>query len=318
MKKILGIFVAVTLCICLLVPAVSAADTSSITSLIESLGVDLGDKGLSNSELSSILGSLNLEGFDANSIKTALDSGDSGKLNDIENALKSLEAAPAPVAQAADSNSGGSGSPLDGVSDLLGGFDLSSIASGDMLSSLTGMFEGIDMESFDVSSLMDTISGAFGDNGIDLGSITSGMDLGSFDISSILGGIGGGSGSGSGSGSGDAAAGSTDTMSSIMDALTSGLGSLGLDTSKIEGLLDNEVINTIANLFIGLGDTLGISGGGDSATATTTAATTTTTTPAVVTTKTPKTGDTSTALIALGTFSVAAAAAFVCLKKKEN
>lgn len=314
MKKFLGIFVAVTLCICMLVPAVSAADTSSITSLIESLGVDLGDKGLSNSELSSILGSLDLEGFDTKSIKTALDNGDSGKLGEIENALKSLEAAPATTAAPA---AGGSGSPLDSISGLLGGFDLSSIASGDMLSSLTGMFEGADMSSFDVSALMDTISGAFGENGIDLASITEGMDMGDFDISSILGSIGGGSDSGSGSG--DAAAGATDTISSIMDSLTSGLGSLGLDTSAIEGLLDNDVVNTIADLFIGLGDTLGISGGDDSsAVATTKATTTTTTTPAVVTSKTPKTGDTSTALVALGTLSIAAAATFVCLKKKEN
>ncbi|MCM1364828.1 MAG: LPXTG cell wall anchor domain-containing protein [Faecalibacterium sp.] len=315
MKKILGIFVAVTLCICMLVPAVSAADTSSITSLIESLGVDLGDKGLSNSELSSILGSLDLEGFDTKSIKTALDNGDSSKLGEIENALKSLEAAPASTEGSA---AGGSGSPLDSISGLLGGFDLSSIASGDMLSSLTGMFEGVDMSSFDVSALMDTISGAFGENGIDLGSITEGMDMGDFDISSILGSIGGGYDTGSAAGSGDAAAGATDTISSIMDSLTSGLGSLGLDTSAIEGLLDNDVVNTIADLFIGLGDTLGISGGDDSSDVATTKATTTTTTPAVVTSKTPKTGDTSTALIALGTFSVAAAAAFVCLKKKEN
>lgn len=307
MKKFIGIFVAVTLCICMLVPAVSAADTSSITALIEDLGIDLGDKGLSNSELSSILGSLNLEGFDTKAIKSALDSGDSSKLGDIENALKSLEV----EAPNANSNSSGSGSPLDGISDMLGGFDLSSIASGDMLSSITSMFEGVDMSSFDVSSLMDTISGAFAGSGIDLGSITEGMDLGSFDISSILGGIGGGSGSG------DAASGTTDKVSSIMDSLMSGLGSLGLDTSKIEGLLDNDVVNTFAEMFIGLGDTLGISGG-DSAVATTAPKTTTTTAPAVVTTKTPKTGDTSTALIALGTFSMAAAAAFVCLKKKEN
>ncbi|MCM1543873.1 MAG: LPXTG cell wall anchor domain-containing protein [Ruminococcus sp.] len=317
MKKFLGIFVAVTLCLCMLVPAVSAADTSSISALIADMGVDLGDKGLSNTELSNILGSLNLEGFDTKTIKTALDNGDSNKLGEIESALKSMEAAaPAtPAAPAAGSSTGGSGSPLDSISGLLGDFDLSSIASGDMLSSITDMFGSVDMSNFDVSSLMDTISGAFGENGIDLGSITSGMDMGDFDISSILGSIGGGDSAG---GSGDAASGATDTISSIMDSLMSGLGSLGLDTSSIEGLLDNDVVNTIANLFIGLGDTLGISGG-DTAEATTAAGSAASTTkPAVVTTKTPKTGDTSTALAALGVLSVAAAAAFVCLKKKEN
>ena len=40
--------------------------------------------------------------------------------------------------------------------------------------------------------------------------------------------------------------------------------------------------------------------------------------PPVVTTETPKTGDTSAVIAAIATISVASAAAFVCLKKKEN
>jgi len=306
MKKILGVFVAITLCVCLLAPAATAADTSSITSLIESLGVDLGSSNLTNGELAAILGNLDLEGLDTKEIKSALDSGDSGKLNDIESALKNLEATPA-VATTAPSASGAG----DALSGLLGGMDLSGLMSGDALSSLTGMFEGIDMSSFDVSGLMDMISGAFGEGGLDLGSLTSGLDMGDFDISSILGGIGGGSGSSDGA----AAEGSSDALSSIMDSLTSGLEGLGLDTSMIEGLLDNEVVNFFANLFIGVGERLGI-GGGDSSTPATTKPSTTA--PAVVTTKTPKTGDTSAVFAALGTLSVAAAAAFVCLKKKKD
>ncbi len=306
MKKILGVFVAITLCVCLLAPAATAADTSSITSLIESLGVDLGNSNLTNGELAAILGNLDLEGLDTKEIKNALDSGDSGKLNDIESALKNLEATPA-VATTAPSASGAG----DALSGLLGGMDLSGLMSGDALSSLTGMFEGIDMSSFDVSGLMDTISGAFGEGGLDLGSLTAGLDMGDFDISSILGGIGGGSGSSDGA----AAEGSSDALSSIMDSLTSGLEGLGLDTSMIEGLLDNEVVNFFANLFIGVGEKLGISGGDSSAPTTTKPSTTA---PAVVTTKTPKTGDTSAVFAALGTLSVAAAAAFVCLKKKKD
>ena len=38
----------------------------------------------------------------------------------------------------------------------------------------------------------------------------------------------------------------------------------------------------------------------------------------VVTTKTPDTGDTSAVFAAIATITVASAAAFVCLKKKEN
>ena len=42
------------------------------------------------------------------------------------------------------------------------------------------------------------------------------------------------------------------------------------------------------------------------------------TTKPVVTTKTPDTGDTSAVFAAIATLTVASAAAFVCLKKKEN
>lgn len=307
MKKFLGVFVAIALCICMCASAVSAVDTSSITALIESLGIDLGDEGLTNGELSSILGNLNLEGFDVDSIKSALDSGDSNQLANIEDALLNLE------------NNVGSGSllgsganddsALGGLSDLLGGIDLSgitdSVSSGDALSSITGLFEGLDTSSFDISGLFDMISGAFSGGGLDLGSLTEGLDLGSFDITSILGG-------------GDASGGATDTMSSIMDGLTSGLSSFGFDISSLSGLMDSDIVNFFANLFIGLGDI--VSPSTDETPATTAAPSTsaTTTAPAVVTTTTPNTGDTSAVVVALGTISIAAAAAFVCLKKKEN
>ena len=65
-------------------------------------------------------------------------------------------------------------------------------------------------------------------------------------------------------------------------------------------------------MYIGLGQI----GDKDEDPTTTTASSTTK--PAAATTKTPKTGDTSTVFVALGTLSVAAAAAFVCLKKKKD
>lgn len=314
MKKFLGVLVAVTLCLCMLAPAAFAAD-SSFADLVDGLkGVDL--SSINTDELSQMLGGLNLEGFDVEAIKSALESGDSSQLAGLDAALQNLgtdDSASAGSSDTADSASSGSDSALGGLSDMLGGVDLSWITDAfsnpDALSSVTDMLSGLGGSGdFDVSSLMDTISGAFSGSGIDLSSITSGIDLGSFDIGSILGGLGGSgdSGDGSASGSGDAASGATDAVSGIMDKLMSGLSGLGLDTSMIEGLLDNEIVDFFANLYIGLGQV------------DTPVEDVTTTKPAVVTTKPPKTGDTSAVVVAVATLAVASAAAFVCLKKKED
>lgn len=312
MKKFLGILVSITLCLCMLAPAAFAADTSSLSGILGGLeGVDLGS--LTDGELSELLGGLNLEGFDVDSLKSAIESGDSNKLAGLEDALKTLGTADDSASGSSDSASSGSDSALGGLSDMLGGIDMSWITDAfsnpDALSSITDMFSGATdgASGFDLSALMDTISGAFSGSGIDLSSITSGIDLGSFDIGSLLGGLGGGSGSGddsSSGGSGDAASGATDAVSGIMDKLMSGLSGLGLDTSMIEGLLDNEIVDFFANLYIGLGQV----GGSEEAT----------TKPPVVTTKPPKTGDTSAVVVAVATLAVASAAAFVCLKKKKD
>lgn len=276
MKKFLGVMVAVVLCICSIVPAM-AADTGSVKDLLG--GVDLG--GLSDGDAGQILDKLDLD------------------------SLKGLVAG-------AGSSTGGS-SASGGIGDVLS--SLSGMIDPSAFSAISDAFSGIlggsgSGSGLDISSLMDTISGAFSGSGFDLGSLTKGFDLGSFDFSSILGGLGGGDkkGDSKGSGSGN---GAMDTMSGIMDSLMSGLSGLGIDTSAIEGLLDNDIVNFFANMYIGLGQI-----GGKKDETTTTAETTTK--PAAVTTKTPKTGDTSTVFVALGVLSVAAAAAFVCLKKKKD
>lgn len=277
MKKFLGVMVAVVLCICSIVPAM-AADTGSVKDLLG--GVDLG--GLSDGDAGQILDKLDLD------------------------SLKGLVAG-------AGSSTGGS-SASGGIGDVLS--SLSGMIDPSAFSAISDAFSGIlggsgSGSGLDISSLMDTISGAFSGAGFDLGSLTKGFDLGSFDFSSILGGLGGGDkkGDSKGSGSGN---GAMDTMSGIMDSLMSGLSGLGIDTSAIEGLLDNDIVNFFANMYIGLGK---IGGKKDD---TTTTKAETTTKPAAVTTKTPKTGDTSTVFVALGVLSVAAAAAFVCLKKKKD
>lgn len=276
MKKFLGVMVAVVLCICSIVPAM-AADTGSVKDLLG--GVDLG--GLSDGDAGQILDKLDLD------------------------SLKGLVAG-------AGSSTGGS-SASGGIGDVLS--SLSGMIDPSAFSAISDAFSGIlggsgSGSGLDISSLMDTISGAFSGSGFDIGSLTKGFDLGSFDFSSILGGLGGGDkkGDSKGSGSGN---GAMDAMSGIMDSLMSGLSGLGIDTSAIEGLLDNDIVNFFANMYIGLGQI-----GGKKDETTTTAETTTK--PAAVTTKTPKTGDTSTVFVALGVLSVAAAAAFVCLKKKKD
>ena len=278
MKKFLGVMVAVVLCICSIVPAM-AADTGSVKDILGN--VDLG--GLSDSDAGQILDNLDLD-----SIK-GLVAGSDSSTGDA-------------------SAAGGIGDVLSGLSGMIDPSAFSAISD-----AFSGVLGGSDGGSgFDISSLMDTISGAFAGSGFDLSSLTSGFDMGSFDFSSILSGLGGLTGGSGDSDSSSAGSGAMDAMSGIMDSLMGGLSSLGIDTSAIEGLLDNDIVNFFANMYIGLGQI----GDKDEDPTTTTASSTTK--PAAATTKTPKTGDTSTVFVALGTLSVAAAAAFVCLKKKKD
>ena len=256
-----------------------AADTGSVKDILGN--VDLG--GLSDSDAGQILDNLDLD-----SIKDLVAGSDSSTGD--------------------ASAAGGIGDVLSGLSGMIDPSAFSAISD-----AFSGVLGGSDGGSgFDISSLMDTISGAFAGSGFDLSSLTSGFDMGSFDFSSILSGLGGLTGGSGDSDSSSAGSGAMDAMSGIMDSLMGGLSSLGIDTSAIEGLLDNDIVNFFANMYIGLGQI----GDKDEDPTTTTASSTTK--PAAATTKTPKTGDTSTVFVALGTLSVAAAAAFVCLKKKKD
>ena len=270
MKKFFGVIVAITMCVCLLVPAAFAADSV--------LGdIDLGS--LTTEDLSAIIGDLDL-GVDVDSLLADIESGDQDALAMLEDALSKLQA---------ESTTSATGSTDDGSVDL-GAIE-------DVVSGVTGD---------DMSSLMGTVEDAFSGAGIDLG----GFDLGSFDIATLLSGSGS---SGEGSESSDLASGTTDMVTGIVDTLMGGLEALGLDTSMIEGMLDNDIVNFFANMYIGyVGEVE------ETTAAPETTAPSTTKKPAVVTTETPKTGDTSAVVAAIATISVASAAAFVCLKKKEN
>ncbi|MBR2078870.1 MAG: LPXTG cell wall anchor domain-containing protein [Clostridia bacterium] len=269
MKKFLGVIVALTMCVCLLLPTAFAADSA--------IGdVDLG--ALSSDELAALLGDVDLGDLDLDSILADIEAGDEDALATLEDALAKI--------QAEVTTTSATGSVDDGSMDM-GAIE-------DMVGDLSGD---------EMSSLLDTVGGAFSGAGIDLG----GFDLGGFDVATVLSGSGSSS-EGSTEG-GDVASGATDAVTGIVDTLMGGLEALGLDTSMIEGMLDNDIVNFFANMYIGyVGEVE----------ETTTAAPETTKKPAVVTTETPKTGDTSAVIAAIATISVASAAAFVCLKKKEN
>ncbi len=153
-------------------------------------------------------------------------------------------------------------------------------AAGDIIGGMLG-----DLEAGEVDSLLGTVGDAFNDAGVDLENAAPGSDVaGAVD--------------------------SNNMMAGLMDTLFGALESFGLDTSMIEGMLDNDIVNSFANMYIGYI--------GQVEETTTAAPETTTKKPVVVTTKTPDTGDTSAVFAALATITVASAAAFVCLKKKEN
>ena len=234
------------------------------------------DAGLLD-KVSDSLGGLDMENFDVSGLEDVLgnistDLEETDLLGTITGLLGGLGST-----GGAEGSTDAAGGALDSVTGVLGEFDatgaLTEFTSGLSLDSLTSLFSG----------LTESLSGA----GIDLSSFS----FGSFDIASLLE---GNSGSGAG-------------MASIMDGFSGVLESLGLDSSVIEGLLDNDIVNFFANLYLGAV--------GPVEEPTTEAPTTEapTTVPEI-----PQTGDTSTVMVAIATLSVASAAAFVCTKKKRD
>ncbi len=177
-------------------------------------------------------------------------------------------------------------------------------------SAFTEMLSGFDAANLD--SLLAVVSQAISGAGVDLANFDI-STLGSFDITSILS----NTAVLSGGDTQDMAATVTNLTAGAAETLKSGLTALGLDTATIEGILDNDIVNFFANMYIGF---IGEVEETTEATTkeTTTKKVTTTKKPAVVTTKTPKTGDTSAVAVAIATLAVASGAAFICLKKKEN
>ena len=235
------------------------------------------DAGLLD-KVSDSLGGLDMENFDLSGLEDVLgnvstDLGETDILGTVTGLLGG-------AGGSTGGDAGAASGALDSVTGMLGDFDatgaLTEFTAGLDLNSLTSLFSG----------LTDSLSGA----GIDLSSFS----FGSFDIASLLE---GNSGSGAG-------------MASIMDTFSGVLESLGLDSSVIEGLLDNDIVNFFANLYLGAV--------GPVEETTTEAPTEAPTTEPTTVPEIPQTGDTSTVMVAIATLSVASAAAFVCTKKKRD
>ena len=275
MKKFFGVLVAITLCVCMLVPAASALDEGLLSEYFA--GADLST--LSEADLSAILGDLGLEDFDV----AAIISGDENALADLEASLDALEGEE-PTVAAPSSDETASGVDMSWLTGLLGG-DMDTSAITDMLG---GLGAG------ELDSVLGTVEDAFSGEGVDLGDYELGADVAGDSTSE--------------------SAPATDAVAGIADSIFAGLEALGIDTTAIEGMLDNDIVNFFANMYIGF------SGDVEEPTEEPTVITTEPTTkkPVVVTTKTPDTGDTSAVFAAIATLTVASAAAFVCLKKKEN
>ncbi len=190
-----------------------------------------------------------------------------------------------------------------GTTNLLDLSWLTSILTTDT-SAFTEMLSGFDASNLE--DLLAVVSESMSGAGIDLASFDLSA-LGSFDITSILS----NTAVLSGGETQDMAATVTNLTAGLAETLKSGLTALGLDTATIEGILDNDIVNFFANMYIGfIGEV-------EETTAEETTETTTKK-PAVVTTETPKTGDTSAVVVAMATLAIASAAAAVCLKKKED
>lgn len=172
-------------------------------------------------------------------------------------------------------------------------------------SAFTEMLSGFDASNLE--DLLAVVSESMSGAGIDLASFDLSA-LGSFDITSVLS----STAVLSGGETQDMAATVTNLTAGLAETLKSGLTALGLDTATIEGILDNDIVNFFANMYIGfIGEV-------EEETTAETTKETTTKKPAVVTTETPKTGDTSAVVVAIATLAVASVAAAVCLKKKED
>lgn len=235
-------------------------------------------------------------------IETALSDIDTIDLSDLTGMLEDYNSQPTEEDELESAIVGGLSS--------LFGFDVSAFVSEDVdAAAFDELFSGFDASN--LSSVLGLVSETMAGAGIDLSTFSANSE-GDFDITSVLSSsavLAGGE-----AGTQDLAVTVTNMTAGLAETLKSGLTALGLDTATIEGILDNEIVNFFANMYIGfIGEVEE-----ETTTEETTTKETTTKKPAVVTTETPKTGDTSSVVVAIATLAIASSAALVCLKKKED
>lgn len=322
MKKLFGVIVAVVMCLCLAVPcfAVNENTTASSGSSLGDLAAMLENGGASLDELNELLQNEDLmaafEDSDIAALFGDASNGDTDALSEIQQSISEFEqnatipedvTMPEDVAQAVTKVSDAlTTTAQDAQADTVDTTAASASVLEAIFAPLSSVMDVAPFEEMlsgasnsDVTSILSLVASVLGSEGIDFSAFTS-SDVGQFDIANLLAPAGSNNGS-----IANLAESATDVTAGLADTLVSGLEALGLDTKTIEGLLDNEIVNFFANMYIGfIGKT-------EEAPVETTA-------PPVVTTTTPKTGDTSAVFVAIATLFVAGTAAGVCLKKKEE
>lgn len=322
MKKLFGVIVAVVMCLCLAVPcfAVNENTTASSGSSLGDLAAMLENGGASLDELNKLLQNEDLmaafEDSDIAALFGDASNGDTDALSEIQQSISEFEqnatipedvTMPEDVAQAVTKVSDAlTTTAQDAQADTVDTTAAPASVLEAIFAPLSSVMDVAPFEEMlsgasnsDVTSILSLVASVLGSEGIDFSAFTS-SDVGQFDIANLLAPAGSNNGS-----IANLAESATDVTAGLADTLVGGLEALGLDTKTIEGLLDNEIVNFFANMYIGfIGKT-------EEAPVETTA-------PPVVTTTTPKTGDTSAVFVAIATLFVAGTAAGVCLKKKEE
>lgn len=227
--------------------------------------------------LGDSLGGLDLSGFDLAGLQESLGSF-TGGFEDMD-ILGSITGALGGLFGGSGDSTGDSGSSdsTNGLSSIIGG-----LSDFDITGALGSFTEGLSLDS--LTELFSGLLGSLGEGGVSL----DGLGFGDFDIGSLLS---GNDGDGAG-------------VASIMDKFGSVLETLGLSSDVIEGLLDNDIINFFANLYLGITEPV---------------PETPSTAPVTEPIYNPDMGvnDASAVIVACATISVAAAAAFVCTRKKR-
>ncbi len=290
MKKLIGVLLAVVLCVCMTMPVAFASAEDALTDGI--MGAISGVlTGETSSEDALGLGSFDIGGIIGSFIEEEEANEQVDPQVQIEQALQNAQDTVA--------------SKLPGAGAIDFSWLTSTLSEGVDVAAVESAVSEISAD--EMPDLLTVIAEAFGGAGIDMTSFDVSA-LGKFDIATLLGGAAEDDSKVTGTATDvapeDSSMITTDLMTGILDTLKGGLTTVGIDADTLLGSLgDNELINFFANMYIGFCGPV---------------ATDEEITGETTTEECPDTGDTASALFAVVTLTVATAAAGVCLKKKED